>query len=66
MKKWETPEIVDLKIALTAGMVGFGGIKNDSPSYHGDTPSYHTATPSVTTTPFVVVSAIPGNADSDE
>ena len=48
MKAWTNPEVIDLKISLTAGYYG-GIIRNVStgnPSYHEPTPS-----PVVSTTP---------------
>lgn len=48
MKQWNNPEVVDLKISLTAGYYG-GLIRNvttGNPSFHEPTPS-----PVVTVTP---------------
>lgn len=66
MKKWTKPEVVDLKISLTAGF--YGGVNagrkpgrpgrpGNLPSFHTATPipnlpSYHTATPAPTGTPM--------------
>lgn len=64
MKKWIKPEVVDLKISLTAGF--YGGVSNakktgpgkrpgNLPSFHTPTPnlpSFHTAAPTPTGTPM--------------
>lgn len=50
MKKWTKPEVVDLKISLTAGF--YGGVNNakmpghgGKPGKPGKLPSFHTPTP---------------------
>jgi hypothetical protein len=56
MKTWNKPEIIDLKMTLTAGAVGFGGVKNSHSAHITPTPNHSghvipTGTPSITPNP---------------